>query len=177
MKFAKSMGLAAGFVGTFGLGVLVGPSIVGHDHASRATAQTMPAAPTGNDELAAPVKPAPAVTPKAKRTAPASGFAANRPVVVVPPATHPELQARLKPVLNRGADMSKAADGFRNAEEFATVAHAARETRVPFMLLKHRVLEEGMTLEKAITASRTDVDAGVAVQHAKAAAADDVKAL
>ncbi len=105
-----------------------------------------------------------------KRT-PAPGFNANRAVVIVPSASHPELQRRLKPVLNRGADMSKAADGFRNAEEFALVAHAARETQVPFMLLKHRVLEEGMSLDKAIRASKA------VVEKVKSAAREDLSAL
>ena len=41
----------------------------------------------------------------------------------------PELQARLKPVLNKGTNMTIAAEGFRSAEEFATVAHAAQEHR------------------------------------------------
>ena len=57
--------------------------------------------------------------------------------------TEPALHERLKPVLNRGANMAVAAEGFRSAEEFATVAHAARNTEVPFMVLKHRVLNEG----------------------------------
>lgn len=170
MTFAKTAGLTAGFLGAFGLGIALGPSIVDrHDLAPSVVDQR--ATPAADDPAPAPAAPA-----RVKR-APAPGFAANRAVVIVPPASHPELQRRLKPVLNRGADMNKAADGFRNAEEFAVVAHAARDTQVPFMLLKHRVLEEGLPLDKAIQASKPDVNAKAVVEKAKTAAADDVKEL
>ena len=61
------------------------------------------------------------------------------------PADKPELQARLKPVLNQGAKMDIAAEGFRSGEQFAAVAHAARNTQIPFMVLKHRVVDERKT--------------------------------
>ena len=66
----------------------------------------------------------------------------------------PALQERLKPVLNRGANMALAAEGFRSAEQFATVAHASRNTEVPFVLLKHRVLNEGKSVAEAIRESK-----------------------
>jgi hypothetical protein len=50
------------------------------------------------------------------------------------PLSDPRLHDRVKPLLNRGARMPIAAEGFRSAEEFATVAHAARNTSVPFMV-------------------------------------------
>jgi hypothetical protein len=84
------------------------------------------------------------------------------------------VHARLKPVLNRGARMDVAAQGFRSAEEFATVAHAARNTNVPFMVLKHRVLVEGRTLADAIRESKPDVDARAEVAKAAAAAKSDI---
>ena len=52
------------------------------------------------------------------------------------------MQARLKPVLSKGTDVQKAAEGFRDARQFATLAHAARNTQVPFVVLKHHVLNE-----------------------------------
>ena len=172
MTFAKSAGLVAGFVGAFGLGLAVGPQFTGDRDASSTTAHVEQAAQPAADAAPAPARPA-----RVTKSAKAPGLAANRAVVVVPPASHPELQARLKPVLNRGADMNKAADGFRNAEEFATVAHAARETKVPFMLLKHRVLEEKMSLADAIKASQPEADAKQAVARARAAAAEDMRRL
>ena len=93
------------------------------------------------------------------------------------PASEPRMHARLKPVLNPGAKMTVAAEGFRTAEEFAAVAHAARNTNVPFMVLKHRVVEEGQTLERALRDVKPDVDAKAEVARAQAAAKSDVAAI
>ena len=88
-----------------------------------------------------------------------------------------ELHDRLKPLLKSGADMSIASDGFKSAEQFATVAHAARNTDVPFMLLKHRVLNEGDTLVAAIRKSKPEVDPVVEVDRARAEARADLAQL
>jgi hypothetical protein len=169
MSPAKTAGLTAGFLGAFGLGVLVSPMIMDQrsDVAPVAVAQPTaePAAAAVPAKTARPVRPA------------RPGFAANRPIVIEQPATHPELHQRLKPVLNRGTNMNKAADGFRNAEEFAMVAHASRNTEVPFMLLKQRVLEQNMSLDEAIRASKPEIDVAGAVREAKAEALADVKAV
>jgi hypothetical protein len=45
---------------------------------------------------------------------------------------------------------------------------------VPFILLKHRVLNEGQTLEEAIRASKPDVDARVEALKAKGMARADI---
>ena len=79
--------------------------------------------------------------------------------------------------MKAGADMNIASDGFTNAEQFATVAHAAQNTDVPFMLLKHRVLTEGDTLAAAIRKSKPDVDAVVEVDRARAEARADLAQL
>ena len=89
----------------------------------------------------------------------------------------PALQQRLKPVLNRGANMAMAADGFRSAEQFATVAHAARNTEVPFMVLKHRVLNEGKSLAQAIRESKPAIDAANEASQARAQARSDIAAI
>ena len=80
-------------------------------------------------------------------------------------------------MLNRGANMAMAAEGFRSAEEFATVAHAARNTAVPFVLLKHRVLNEGKSVAEAIRESKPAVDAGVEANLARAQARSDIVAI
>jgi hypothetical protein len=85
----------------------------------------------------------------------------------------PEVQKRMKPLLNKGADMNIASEGFRSAEQFATVAHAARNTDVPFMVLKHRVVDERQTLAAAIRASKPDVNAADEANRARAQAKDD----
>jgi hypothetical protein len=89
----------------------------------------------------------------------------------------PELHARLKTHLKQGANMAVAAEGFNSAEQFATVVHAAQNTEVPFMLLKHRVLNEGDTLVAAIRKSNADVDAVVEVDRARAEARSDISSL
>ena len=73
--------------------------------------------------------------------------------------------------------MQVAADGFRSAEEFATVAHAAHNTNVPFMVLKYRVLNEGQTLVNAIHDLKPEVDAKAEVARAGAAAKSDIAAV
>jgi hypothetical protein len=140
----------------------------------------------------AAVEPAttPAPKPRAARRATARAADARaiaraeaEPKTIAPatvptlPATEPELHARLKDVLNRGAKMEIAAQGFRDAEQFATVAHAARYTEVPFMVLKHRVLDEGQTLAEAIRASKPDIDVDRQVARARNAARFDISVI
>ena len=70
-------------------------------------------------------------------------------------------------MLNRGARLEVAAADFATAEEFLTVAHAARNTSVPFMVLKHRVLNEGQTLADAIRESKPALDARAETARAR----------
>jgi hypothetical protein len=93
------------------------------------------------------------------------------------PAAAPALNEVLKPVLNKGADMAVASLDFVDGEQFATVAHAARNTEVPFMVLKHRVLDEGKTLEDAIREFRPNLNAVVEANRARAEAKSDIQAL
>src|SRR5687768_17926836 len=98
-------------------------------------------------------------------------------LVMTIPVSAPELHARMKPVLARGTKLPIAVEGFTSAEQFATVAHAAKNTQVPFILLKHRVLSEGQSLEEAIRASKPDLDAKNEVARARSAARSDIAAL
>lgn len=168
MRKTTLTALIVGILAITALGVWWGPSLMDRD-----------------DDVAAP--PAAAVspsaeTPKARRVAPRATAAtrdAEKTTIapdVVPslPATQPELHARLEPVLNRGTKMEMAAEGFRDAVQFATVAHAARNTGVPFAVLKHRVLEEHQTLGRAIRESKPELDAEHEVTRAANAARFDV---
>ena len=83
----------------------------------------------------------------------------------------------MKPVIARGTKLPLAVEGFTSAEQFATLAHAARNTQVPFILLKHRVLTEGQSLEEAILASKPDIDARMEVNRARDEARSDMQAL
>lgn len=180
MTFGRMTALTAGFVGVFALGVAVGPSLLDRF------------AP--NSEPMASVAPAPAETPPPAAVKRPAVSAKARSVVLMReseskatsgatlatasrPATEPALHARLKPVLNRGAKMELAAQGFRDAEQFAMVAHAARNTELPFMVLKHRVLNEHQSLTAAIRASKPELDAAAEVERARDQARADLQAI
>jgi hypothetical protein len=98
-------------------------------------------------------------------------------LVMTIPMSAPELHERMKPVLARGTKMPLAVEGFSDAAQFATLAHAAHNTQVPFMLLKHRVLNEGRSLEEAIHESRPDLDARIEALRAKGEARADILSL
>jgi hypothetical protein len=65
----------------------------------------------------------------------------------------------------------------RTAEQFAAVAHAARNTEIPFMVLKHRVVTERKPLATAIRELKPDVDATAQAKRAQAEARADMAAL
>jgi hypothetical protein len=170
MTIGKAAALTAGFIGAMALGVIVGPSIT-----DRGNTTTM--APTAAVAPAAE-NPAPAAAPAPARvTAERRAEIKVRENLATMSSASPELHARLKPVLNRGAKMDIAAQGFRDAEQFATVAHAARNTEVPFMVLKHRVLNEKQSLANAIAASKPNVDAKREAARARTAAREDIDAI
>lgn len=141
MTVGKAAAWTAGFVGAFALGIAIGPS-VRHLLSVRETQSVVPPAEVVSEKTPAPVTtPTPVKPPRARANASTPKAA---PSVMIP-LSDPRLHDRVKPLLNRGARMAIAAGGFRSAEEFATVAHAARNTSVPFMVLKQRVLTEGRT--------------------------------
>ena len=170
-----------GLVGGLALGVWIGSEMTSGREAMApapavATTQAaeIPAAPQ-------PDKPK-RVTRVARVNRPAAAVDAPAPesapkLVMTIPVSAPELHARMKPVLARGTKMPLAAEGFKDAEQFATLAYAAKNTQVPFILLKHRVITEGQSLEEAIRASKPDVDAKGEVARARAAARSDIAAL
>jgi hypothetical protein len=86
-----------------------------------------------------------------------------------------DVRDRVQKVLNPGTRMELAAEDFKTPVEFVTVAHAARNTSVPFVLLKHRVVNEGQTLAEAIHEAKPDLDAKAEVARARAAAEADLE--
>jgi len=112
------------------------------------------------------------------RVEPSTDRAAAAPVTIAAVAvTSPALKARLTSLLMKGADIDKAAEGFDSAEQFAAVVHAAHNTRIPFVLLKHRVLSEGQSLAEAIRASKPDIAADIEADRARAEARSLIAAL
>lgn len=160
MTVAKGAALAAGFVGAMALGVWIGPYI------------------TSDGTIAPPASPvyrteSPRSATESKQPVPATRVT-TRPTTPAIAASSSELHDRLRPVLNKGANMTLAAEGFRNAEQFAAVAHASRNTEVPFMLLKHRVLNERKTLVAAIRESKPEINAEIEASRALAEARSDL---
>jgi hypothetical protein len=182
MTVGKAAALTAGFLGAFAVGIAVGPSVrdsMSVDN-SRTAVPAAEATATNAAPPAAATAPARAPRPRATAAAPkaetSSAVKATAAYSSVP-ASEPRLHAKLKPVLNRGARMEVAAEGFRSAEQFATVAHAARNTGVPFMVLKDRVVNDGRTLADAIHESKPEMDAKAEVARAEEAAKSDLAAL
>ncbi len=193
---AKTSAATLGLVGGLALGVWIGSEMT-----SGREATTPEPAAVANRVVEKPADPTPptAKTKRATRVARARVPAAvNAPagapttstsrrgevtpesapkLVMTIPVSAPELHARMKPVLARGTKLPLAVEGFTSAEQFATLAHAAKNTRVPFILLKHRVLTEGHSLEDAIRASNPDLDVKAEAARARAAARSDIASL
>ena len=183
MKTGKTSAATLGLVGGLALGAWIGAEMTTMNRAVVLSEPTAIAAPAV-EEPAPPAKRA-----KATRLTRAPRAASGAAVVDSPappsapklvmtiPVSAPELHRVMKPVLARGTKLPLAVQGFSSAEQFATVAHAARNTQVPFILLKHRVLTEGQSLEEAIRASKPDLDARTEVARARDAARSDLAAL
>ena len=179
---AKSSAAVLGLVGGLALGVWIGSEMTsGRDVP---TPELAAVATQAEEPAAATTQPAKAkrVTRAARARVTAAVVEAPAPesapkLVMTIPVSAPELHARMKPVLARGTKLPIAVEGFTSAEQFATVAHAAKNTQVPFILLKHRVLAEGQSLEQAIRASKPDLDAKSEVERARSAARSDIAAL
>jgi hypothetical protein len=179
---AKTSAATLGLVGGLALGVWIGSEMT----SGRAATTPEPAAVAAQvaEEPAAPTPP-PAKPKRVTRVARASVAAdVNAPapestpkLVMTIPVSAPELHARMKPVLARGTKLPLAVEGFTSAEQFATLAHASKNTQVPFVLLKHRVLTERQSLEEALRASKPDVDAKSEAARARAAARSDIASL
>lgn len=179
MKTGKTSAATLGLVGGLALGVWIGSEMT----SGREAMTPEPAAVTAQAaEAPAEAKP-PAKPRRVTRVARAAAVEAPAPESTAPrlvmtiPVSAPELHERIKPVLARGTKLPLAVEGFTDAEQFATLAHAAKNTQVPFILLKHRVLTQGQSLEEAIRASKPDVDARAEVERARTAAKSDIAAV
>lgn len=181
MTFGKAAALTTGFVGAFALGVLAGPYMTDRieiypDKSAAVERQEFPADDATKSGVPAPRARAKVARPAAER-AEASAPSAPAAAAATMPSSSPELQGRLKKVLRPGAKMDVASEGFKSAEQFATVAHAAQNTDLPFMVLKHRVVEEGKSVEAAIKESKPDADASAEASRARQQAREDLAAV
>lgn len=92
-------------------------------------------------------------------------------------ATAEPVQRHAASLLRSGSDPMIAAEGFPDAVAFVSVAQAAKNTDIPFMLLKHRVLKQGQPLSQAIRASRPELDGVLESNRARAEARADLARL
>ncbi len=161
MTFTKATALSIGLVGAFAIGVWTGPYLT-ESLGTETTTQLVAA----TDQVPAvdAAQPAARVAVNVAKAAPLN------PVDSAMAASEPSVQRHAQSLLNDGADVQLAAEGFRDAELFVSVAYAARNTEIPFVLLKHRVLMEGQTLSDAIRVSKPELDSMREMDRARAAA-------
>jgi hypothetical protein len=153
--------VALGMIGAFALGLTVGPQITANRNLAVEPVVEAAPAPARADSIDLPAPPR-AVTPQLRR---------------VPAATAEPVQQRVKLLLNRGTDVRMAADGFANAYQLMTVAYAAKNTDIPFLVLKNRVLAERQPLAAAINEFRPELDEAAEVTRARAEARADLARL
>jgi hypothetical protein len=173
MNTGKTSAAILGLVGGVALGVWIGAEMTSGRESAPAPVAAVQPVETPAEPAVTPRRAAKTSRVRVDSTTPAS----EGKLVMTIPVSAPELHDRLKPVLARGTKIPMAVEGFKDAEQFATIAHAARNTQVPFILLKHRVLTEGQSLEAAIRASKPDLDAATEVERARAEARNDIAAL
>ena len=179
MTVGKAGLLTTGVVAAFAVGVMTGPTI--RDNWSRMRApQTAVAPPSIETSAPAPVKAErPAVRTRSSSSRTHEAAAAKKPSNAIQRIEvsmwEPELRNRVKAVLNPGSRLEIAAADFDSSEQFVTTAHAARNTKVPFVLLKDRVLNQGQSLTAAIHEFKPELDARAEVQRARTAARSDLE--
>jgi hypothetical protein len=164
MTFGKATLLTIGFAGALAIGIGTGLSIANHRES------TMPDSAMGANAPASPIAAERSTKPVPARRGDAVPAVATRHVS----PKSPELEHRLKPLLKQGTNMDSAAEGFKDWRDFATIAHASHNTQVPFVVLKHRVLNEGRTLESVISEFKPDLDAKAEASRAREEASQDL---
>ena len=166
MTWGKALAAALALAAAFALGVWTGPSL--RNRPTSVAAERSPAdAPQRANTVARKGPERGERQARASREAPVAKLSASEP----------DVHKHLKPILNLGTNMEIASEGFRDAEQFAMVAHAARNTQVPFMVLKHRVLNEKKSLAAAIEDSKPSLDATAEARRARDQARKDMAAI
>ena len=180
MTFGKAGLLTTGVAAAFVVGVVTGPTIRDSWHSMKAPEASVAARPAEKSDPppVAADRPAPRAkassSPRAhEAVAPKKDYNTIQTLAVN--LWEPKLQHRVKAVLNPGSRLDVAAADFDSAEQFMTVAHAARNTNVPFMVLKDRVINRGQSLAEAIHEFKPDLDAKGEVTRARSAARSDLE--
>lgn len=141
-------------VGAVGLGTIV---------ANRNRFNMAPAAPTAATDVAPP-RGEKAALPMPETTKVAE------PALVMSTG----LATLVRPLLQRGTDLTMASEGFATSESFVATAHAAKNLAIPFVVLKDRVVAQRMSLAAAIKEIKPEVDAKAEASRATSAARDEM---
>ena len=87
----------------------------------------------------------------------------------------PTLAEKAQGLLNPGADVNLAVQGFGSPQQFLAVVYAAKNVNVPFVVLKDKVVTKKMTLAQAISAtSKYSVNANLEAARAESEARADL---
>jgi hypothetical protein len=175
MTSGKAALLTASLVGVVALGVVTAPTI--RNHWSKMDTPATTASAPADTSATAPAKATkrPAHRTTTSRDAMTAKKETGKVDIVAVSVWQPELRDRVKKVLNPGARLELAAEDFTSAEQFVTVAHAARNTQVPFAVLKDRVLNQGKSLADAIHEFKPELDARAEVMRARTEARSDLE--
>ena len=160
MKFIKASMVVLAIGAAFALGVWTGPYLMESARTARMDATT----PVVQVDQPVAVEEAPR---PATRVARVVARPVANPFEPVMTASAPSVQKLAGSVLNQGTNVEMAADGFNDATLFVSTAYAARNTGIPFVVLKHRMLKEGHTLSEAIRMSKPELDAVLEMERAR----------
>jgi hypothetical protein len=135
--------------------------------------------------IAAPVLAGPHAqaphAPKSPTLKPTTTTTATSPATPPSPiatkiASHPQLAAKLTPLLPKGMTLQTAAAGFKNQGQFIAALHVSKNLNIPFAKLKAEMTgKDHDSLGQAIHELRPDADATRAAKHAESEAAEDAK--
>jgi hypothetical protein len=171
MGVAKATALGAAIFGSIMFGAWVGPHLTDHAQAFGSADIQLAAPPSQPSDEPSPKKSEPTMRLERLRNA----FHAATAAAV--PLESPDLFKRLKPLLRERAEMDVVVAGFSSAEDLAATIHAARNIKVPFMVLKHAVVDEKQTLAAAIHVAKPAADASLEADLARSEARADLAAI
>jgi hypothetical protein len=175
MAVRKASAFAAAFLGAMMLGAWVGPHLTDRPQAfGEAAVRPPPAEPVMTTSQPPPLKSSASEPSPVGTAGTTSANSTARPSISL---SEPRFHKRMKPLLSNGADMKVVTAGFRSAEDFAATVHASRNTRVPFMVLKHQVVEQGKSLASAIHTVKPTADASLEADLARSEARSDLASL
>jgi len=174
MGTVKASALAGALFGSMIIGAWVGPYFADRAQAFGDGDIHLTSPPAEVPAPSTPAKPEAKTHAGRARAAAASSAAVQTPRILL---DNPKLVRRLKTMLTDGAKMNVVASGFRNSEDLAAAVHAARNTKVPFMVLKHEIVDEGRSLVAAIHVVKPTADASLEADLARSEARADLASI